>query len=671
MARARLATTVAVAIALPFAAALVPAFPAAAAPVTPQDSAPSDIRTGTRTPNTIDGGPLAVPHRYTPKVGARANGLAPAGVTPPVGTVRQWVGSDDFNGYLPQGLHAARVGQHIEVWVANDLAFPAGDCRTDRRRRRRSPTPRWRTSSTSSTTTCTRRRRAAFSTPPDRDGTNALLRPGRQRQRRRLHRRRRQDRHARRQRPGRQLLRLPGCADVHRGLLLLAVQRAARPQRHDDRRVRLAAPHDGELRRTSRPPTCAPAARRARASTRARSRHEWQHLLHYYTDPFETTWLNEGLSDFAQTLTGYVDSDRHGLRPGRRQPHLLLPGLRHRSDAVQPQPPRLRRAGELAEPLGRGRQPATRCWPTTATRTRSCCSCTTATAPTSCPSCTRTASCRGLPASDAALEAEGVHDMYRVIHDYQTMTWWTRSSATRQARDRARRTEEPGDDEEPALDGQPGQPGRQRRSRARRPTAPTTCRCRRPTARPCAGVTCGRCRSPAPRRCRRCRWPGPSSSNDPDRPGNPVLWSGNGNNTDAAAVTSVDRADRPTRRCASSPSTARSRAYDYGYVTVSTDGGATYTTIPGDRTVDGPLGPGAQRDDDRLRAALVRPVGVRRADRPGRVSGTSVTAASTRAVCSSTTSPSAAPRSATAPASLRSTRRPRSSRSRWTTGTSG
>ena len=32
--------------------------------------------------------------------------------------------------------------------------------------------------------------------------------------------------------------------------------------------------------------------------------------------------------------------------------------------------------------------------------------------------------------------------------------------------------------------------------------------------------------------------------------------------------------------------------FDYGYVQVSTDGGATYTTIPGDSTVEGPLGPG-------------------------------------------------------------------------------
>jgi hypothetical protein len=35
--------------------------------------------------------------------------------------------------------------------------------------------------------------------------------------------------------------------------------------------------------------------------------HEYQHLLESYEDPGETTWVNEGLSDRAQTLTGYVD----------------------------------------------------------------------------------------------------------------------------------------------------------------------------------------------------------------------------------------------------------------------------------------------------------------------------------------------------------------------------
>ena len=35
--------------------------------------------------------------------------------------------------------------------------------------------------------------------------------------------------------------------------------------------------------------------------------HEYQHLLQYYTDSDEVNWVNEGLSDWAQTLVGYVD----------------------------------------------------------------------------------------------------------------------------------------------------------------------------------------------------------------------------------------------------------------------------------------------------------------------------------------------------------------------------
>ena len=54
-----------------------------------------------------------------------------AAATPPVGTVRQWLALDDFNGILYRKDYTLRgVGTHIEVWVANDLAFPAGDCRT-------------------------------------------------------------------------------------------------------------------------------------------------------------------------------------------------------------------------------------------------------------------------------------------------------------------------------------------------------------------------------------------------------------------------------------------------------------------------------------------------------------------------------------------------------------
>ena len=65
---------------------------------------------------------------------AQQRGIGPKGLatdpTPPVGTVRQWLGLDDFNGILYRKDYTLRgVGDHIEVWVANDRAFPAGDCR--------------------------------------------------------------------------------------------------------------------------------------------------------------------------------------------------------------------------------------------------------------------------------------------------------------------------------------------------------------------------------------------------------------------------------------------------------------------------------------------------------------------------------------------------------------
>ncbi len=39
--------------------------------------------------------------------------------------------------------------------------------------------------------------------------------------------------------------------------------------------------------------------------------HEYQHLIHDDNDPHETTWLNEGMSDFAEYLCGYGHADVH------------------------------------------------------------------------------------------------------------------------------------------------------------------------------------------------------------------------------------------------------------------------------------------------------------------------------------------------------------------------
>jgi len=80
-------------------------------------------------------------------------------------------------------------------------------------------------------------------------------------------------------------------------------------------------------------------------------------------------------------------------------------------------------------------------------------------------------------------------------------------------------------------------------------------------------------------------------NNDPDRPGNSVLFSGNANNTDATAVIPVT-VPATNATLAFQAKYGAELGYDYGYVVVSTDGGTTYTAIPGDKTVDGPLGPG-------------------------------------------------------------------------------
>lgn len=44
--------------------------------------------------------------------------------------------------------------------------------------------------------------------------------------------------------------------------------------------------------------------------------HEYQHLLESYEDADEVNWVNEGLSDYAQTITGYADPSLTVFQPG-------------------------------------------------------------------------------------------------------------------------------------------------------------------------------------------------------------------------------------------------------------------------------------------------------------------------------------------------------------------
>jgi hypothetical protein len=71
-----------------------------------------------------------------------------------------------------------------------------------------------------------------------------------------------------------------------------------------------------------------------------------------------------------------------------------------------------------------------------------------------------------------------------------------------------------------------------------------------------------------------------------------TLFSGNEDDLDSQAVLPVTVPAAATATLRLETSYAIEDAYDFGYVMVSTDGGKSYTTVTGDRTTAGPLGPG-------------------------------------------------------------------------------
>jgi hypothetical protein len=151
-----------------------------------------------------------------------------------------------------------------------------------------------------------------------------------------------------------------------------------------DRNVMTIDAFDWAHRTTANPPDAATAdlctSRPARPHLyEGTFAHEYQHLLQYYQDPDEVNWVNEGLSDFAQTLVGYVDATKTVFEKGADSQSTATRGsapCRRRTT-----PTRATAAGRRTHsPCGVTRAAATRSWPTTARRTRSCCSSTTVTA---------------------------------------------------------------------------------------------------------------------------------------------------------------------------------------------------------------------------------------------------------------------------------------------------
>lgn len=249
-----------------------------------------------------------------------------------VGASKTWLALNDATGQVYLKDYTLRgIGGHIQVWVAQDTAFPAGDCRT-----------------TLGLTDITDAQvanfvqefdtniypteSASFSVPPSRDGTggadlaDAIGEPA--------------DYWKVDSDEADDIVVLvdnvrdanyytPGTPD---GQTYIAGFFYSVFNEYVDRNVMTIDAFDWLHRTGATPPddSAAPAYQActsALGSTRpfgaakphlyeGTFAHEYQHLLEYYQDPDETSWVNEGLSDWAQTLVGYVDPSIAPDKPG-------------------------------------------------------------------------------------------------------------------------------------------------------------------------------------------------------------------------------------------------------------------------------------------------------------------------------------------------------------------
>jgi hypothetical protein len=594
----QLAVAVAVAISSPLSAAVLPAPGAAAAPVAPNAPALSDIREGVKTPDLLDGQPLPVPDRVgrrggsepktsqrDPREGPQRGADQPV-VTPPVGTVRQWVGSN-LNTYYRKDYTLRGVGRYVEVWVANDLAFPAGDCRNS--------VP----GSTTVTdeqivgmidefdTTMYPRETAAFSTPPDRDGTEALLKAdpngnggnytgGGEKTVTLVDNIRDENYYT-----------FPEAATYVAGFFSASLAEAF------DRNIMTIDVFDWLHRTTANPPdeptgdlcTSRPSRPRLYEGVFA---HEWQHLLHHYTDPHEATWLNEGLSEFAVALDGYANSAATVFDPAPDKHVICFQGYGPVKTPYNPNPMdcggpqnsltlwgEVVSGNEILADYGNAFSFVLFLYDRYGVDFVS--------------KLHKDGTRQGLASLESQLASIGVADPYSVIHDYQSMTLVDNMVGS--SRDGVMRGVS--------------------RHRVTTKSLRSAVNLDNPEAYQLPGAAPNGAdyvplrkagKDIAGRDLRTVAFSGSKAlpalpltwsviSDDPDRNGNPVLFSGNASDTDSAMVVpvTVPAAD-PTLRFLAKY--GAEEGYDYGYVAVSTDGGATYATLSCDRTTVGPLGAG-------------------------------------------------------------------------------
>jgi hypothetical protein len=270
-----------------------------AAPAAP--STTSDPR-AQHAPEVVEHGTLP----FTGEAPAARARLAPAAPAQ-VGDQKFFLALDDANGryfFAPFTLKA--IGEHIEIWVQNDLSFPAGDCRNDGVRNVVTQ-DQLDSFVHEFDTNIYPKESEAFSVPPARDGSDAQL-------------------------PD--LAGLPPdyyAGDGDKILTLIENVRdtnyyvppnvqvssyiagffSSQLNAYFGRNTMTIDSYDWTHRTGANPPNnpstdpCLSATARPHLYEGVFA-HEYQHLLESYEDPDEFNWVNEGLSDWAQTLVGYV-----------------------------------------------------------------------------------------------------------------------------------------------------------------------------------------------------------------------------------------------------------------------------------------------------------------------------------------------------------------------------
>jgi hypothetical protein len=225
---------------------------------------------------------------------------------PQIGELRYWAGLDIVQGaFYPKAFALRGVGRKIEVWVSEDLDYRPGDCRNGSR-----------TVVTDEQVhglirafdhTIYPRESAVFSVPPSRDGAGALVGPP-------FHPEGRGDR---------TVVLVDNIRDESfydlnntQGFGYVVGVYSSALEQLFDRNMMTVDAYDWLHRTGRRPPhepveddNCrdAPAHPHLIEGVFA---HEYQHLLEHHEDPDETDWLDEGLAEWARSLTGYADPDR-------------------------------------------------------------------------------------------------------------------------------------------------------------------------------------------------------------------------------------------------------------------------------------------------------------------------------------------------------------------------